>query len=117
MSHFLDLIRDHRGVQADLIARLGALAADPEAAGTSPGTMIRHLDALAFRLDGGGAPDLADLRCVFIRAPQLGELGPDVEVLLRVDGGPVLVREGNVLATTFHPELTDDPRIHSLLLR
>ncbi len=59
MSHFLDLIRDHRGGQADLIARLGALAADPEAAGTSPGTMIRHLDALAFRLDGGGAPDLA----------------------------------------------------------
>ncbi|MGU3480044.1 glycosyltransferase family 61 protein [Methylobacterium sp. D48H] len=59
MSHFLDLIRDHRGGQADLIARLGALAADPGAAGTSPSTMIRHLDALAFRLDGGGAPDLA----------------------------------------------------------
>ncbi|SFF18421.1 glycosyltransferase family 61 protein [Methylobacterium sp. 13MFTsu3.1M2] len=59
MSDFLDLIRDHRGGQADLIARLGALAADPAAAGTSPGTMIRHLDALAFRLDGGGAPDLA----------------------------------------------------------
>ncbi|WP_457105420.1 glycosyltransferase family 61 protein [Methylobacterium sp. P5_C11] len=59
MSQFLDLIRDHRGGRADLIARLGALAADPEAAGTSPGMMIRHLDALAFRLDGGGAPDLA----------------------------------------------------------
>jgi 5'-phosphate synthase pdxT subunit len=56
------------------------------------------------------------LRCVFIRAPQLRRPGPAVEVLARVDGWPVLVRQGCVLASTFHPELTDDPRVHGLLL-
>ena len=62
------------------------------------------------------AADLEGLRCVFIRAPQLRRPGVDVDVLARVDGWPVAVRQGNVLATTFHPELTDDPRIHELLL-
>ena len=56
------------------------------------------------------------LRCVFIRAPRLRDPGPDVEVLARVDGGPVLVRQGTALAATFHPELTDDLRVHRLLL-
>ena len=63
------------------------------------------------------APGLEDLRCVFIRAPQLRKPGEDVEVLLRVDGWPVLVRQGNVLASTFHPELTPDPRVHAMLLQ
>jgi 5'-phosphate synthase pdxT subunit len=39
-----------------------------------------------------------------------------VQVLVRVDGAPVLVRQGNVLASTFHPELGDDPRVHRLLV-
>ena len=56
------------------------------------------------------------LRCVFIRAPRLRRPGPDVEVLARVDGWPVFVRQDNVLATTFHPELGDDRRVHRLLL-
>ena len=60
--------------------------------------------------------DLAQLRCIFIRAPQLRRPGPGVEVLARVDGWPVFVRQGNALATTFHPELTDDPRVHQQLL-
>lgn len=59
---------------------------------------------------------LPDLRCVFIRAPRLVEPGPDVEVLVRVDGEPVLLRQGNCLACTFHPELTPDCRVHQLLL-
>jgi 5'-phosphate synthase pdxT subunit len=59
---------------------------------------------------------LEDLRCVFIRAPRLRRPGPDVEVLARVDGWPVFVRQGRVLATTFHPELSGDPRVHQLLL-
>lgn len=59
---------------------------------------------------------LEGLRCVFIRAPRLRRPGPDVEVLARVDGWPVLVRHGRALACTFHPELTDDPRVHRLLL-
>ena len=59
---------------------------------------------------------LEHLRCVFIRAPQLRDPGPGVEVLARVDGAPVLVRQGNRLAATFHPELASDPRVHRLLL-
>jgi 5'-phosphate synthase pdxT subunit len=56
------------------------------------------------------------MRCVFIRAPILDELGPGVEVLARVDGAPVLVRQGRLIACSFHPELADDPRVHRLLL-
>ena len=56
------------------------------------------------------------LRCVFIRAPRLRRPGADVEVLARVDGWPVAVRQRNVWATTFHPELTDDARVHRALL-
>ena len=59
---------------------------------------------------------LGELRCVFIRAPRLRRPGPEVEVLARLDGWPVFVREGKILATTFHPELSDDPRVHALLL-
>ena len=57
------------------------------------------------------------LEAVFIRAPRLGELSAGVEVLARRDGDPVLVRNGNVLAATFHPELSADPRIHLLFAR
>jgi len=60
--------------------------------------------------------ELEDLECVFIRAPRLRRPGPGVEVLARVDGWPVFVREGSVLVTTFHPELTDDLRVHRMLL-
>jgi len=60
--------------------------------------------------------DLAGLRCIFLRAPRLAGLGPEVEVLLRVEGEPVLVRQRNVFACTFHPELSDDPRLHALLV-
>lgn len=59
---------------------------------------------------------LTKLRCVFIRAPQLRRLGPDVEILARVENHPVWVRQGSLMATTFHPELTPDPRIHQALL-
>jgi 5'-phosphate synthase pdxT subunit len=57
-----------------------------------------------------------DYRGVFIRAPRIRRVGPGVEVLARYEGEPVLVREGRVLAATFHPELTDDRRIHELAL-
>jgi 5'-phosphate synthase pdxT subunit len=58
----------------------------------------------------------AGLRCVFIRAPRLRRPGEDVEVLARVDGWPVFVRQANVMATTFHPELTADLRVHSAFI-
>jgi 5'-phosphate synthase pdxT subunit len=76
-----------------------------------------QVDSFAAPADPGGHPALEGLRCVFIRAPQLEELGPGVEVLARVDGRPALVREGQLLAATFHPELGPDPRVHALLLR
>lgn len=75
-----------------------------------------QVDSFTAPADPGGNPDLAGMRCVFIRAPQLTEPGPDVEILLRVDGAPVLVRQGRVLASTFHPELGDDGRLHQLLV-
>jgi len=55
-------------------------------------------------------------RAVFIRAPWIDEAGPGVEVLAEVDGRPVLAREGRFLVAAFHPELTDDTRIHELFL-
>ena len=56
------------------------------------------------------------LRGVFIRAPRLTDTGKDVEVLAALDGEPVLLRQGRFLVATFHPELTDDTRVHELFL-
>jgi 5'-phosphate synthase pdxT subunit len=56
------------------------------------------------------------LEMVFIRAPRISRVGKDVEVLAERDGHPTLVREGRLLATTFHPELTEDPRVHAYFL-
>ena len=56
------------------------------------------------------------LEAVFIRAPKFAAVGPGVAVLARRDGDPVLVREGNLLAATFHPELGDDGRVINLFL-
>lgn len=53
---------------------------------------------------------------VFIRAPWIEKVGSGVDVLAEVDGHPVAVRQDNILATSFHPELTDDGRVHTLLL-
>lgn len=75
-----------------------------------------QVDSFAAEADAASQPAFAGLRCVFIRAPRLDQLGPTVEVLVSVDGAPVLVRQGSVMACTFHPELTDDPRVHALLV-
>jgi len=56
------------------------------------------------------------LEMVFIRAPKIVEAGPSVEVLARRDGSPVLVRQGHLLAATFHPELSADRRVHGLFV-
>ena len=52
------------------------------------------------------------MRAVFIRAPWVEDVGPGVEVLAEVDGRPVLARQGRFLVAAFHPELTDDTRLH-----
>jgi pyridoxal 5'-phosphate synthase pdxT subunit len=56
------------------------------------------------------------LEMVFIRAPRIAETGAGVEVLARREGFPVLVRQGNLLAATFHPELSSDRRVHKLFV-
>ena len=56
------------------------------------------------------------LEMVFIRAPIIEKIGPKVRVLAELDGHPVLVRQGNILAGTFHPELTSDTSVHEYLL-
>ena len=56
------------------------------------------------------------VRAVFIRAPWIEDTGPNVEVLAEVDGHPVLAREGRLLLAAFHPELTDDTRVHERFL-
>jgi len=62
-------------------------------------------------------PDLdAPVRAVFIRAPWIAEAGEGVEVLAEVDGHPVAARQGNLLAVSFHPELSGDTRLHEAFL-
>ena len=58
-----------------------------------------------------------EMEMVYIRAPRIEEVGPGVEVLAKRDGHPVLVRQGKVLAATFHPELTGDTRVHAEFLK
>ena len=71
----------------------------------------------SFEADVELRDDTVPLRGVFIRAPRIRDLGPSVEVLGEHDGEPVLVRDGRFLLATFHPELTDDLRVHDLFLR
>ena len=69
----------------------------------------------AIRLEETTLPG-GPLEAVYIRAPRLGELGREVDVLAERDGSPVLVRQGHILAATFHPELSEDRRVHQLFL-
>ncbi|MDX6436365.1 MAG: pyridoxal 5-phosphate synthase pdxT subunit [Gaiellaceae bacterium] len=70
----------------------------------------------SFEADLALKGDTEPLRGVFIRAPRLRERGEDVEVLAEHDGEPVLLREGRFLVAAFHPELTEDTRVHELFL-
>jgi len=75
----------------------------------------RQVDSFIEALDSslGESP----LEAVFIRAPKILSIGRDVEVLAKLKGEPVLVREGRILAATFHPELTEDERVHRLFVQ
>jgi 5'-phosphate synthase pdxT subunit len=87
---------------------------DVEAERNAYGT---QLDSFVAPADADSAEGFAGMECVFIRAPRFRAPGAEVEVLARVDGEPVLIRQGRRFACTFHPELTDDLRLHEALLR
>jgi 5'-phosphate synthase pdxT subunit len=72
----------------------------------------RQLHSFETDLEFEGSP----LRAVFIRAPWVEDAGDGVEVLAEVDGHPVAVRQDNILAVAFHPELTGDARVHQWVL-
>lgn len=98
------LDRDHLGL-GDFRTRRNAF-----------GRQVQSFEAdLEMPADGSGDGD-EPVRAVFIRAPWLEEPGPDVDVLAEVDGHAVLAREGRLLVAAFHPELTDDTRIHERFL-
>jgi len=75
----------------------------------------RQLQSFETDLEVEGTGD-EPLRAVFIRAPWVERHGPGVEVLASYGGHPVAIREGSVLACAFHPELTDDPRLHAIFM-
>ena len=75
----------------------------------------RQVDSFETDLDIDGLTG-GPLRAVFIRAPWVERAGADVTVLARVGEHPVAVRQGNVLATSFHPEVSGDDRLHALFL-
>jgi pyridoxal 5'-phosphate synthase pdxT subunit len=94
------LDRDHLGLM-DTVARRNAF-----------GRQLHSFEA-DLEVEGLGTDPV---RAVFIRAPWIEEAGPDVDVLAHYDGHPVVVREGTLLACAFHPELTDDSRLHALFM-
>jgi 5'-phosphate synthase pdxT subunit len=85
--------------------------ADLEVERNAYGRQVRSFEADVMLADDG-----LPLRGVFIRAPRIRRLGDDVEVLGELDGEPVLVRDGRLLLAAFHPELTDDLRVHARFL-
>jgi 5'-phosphate synthase pdxT subunit len=93
------LDREHLGL-VDLVVERNAY-----------GRQVQSFEA-DLRLAGEEEP----LRGVFIRAPRVDDSGAGVEVLAEHDGAPVLLRQGRFLVASFHPELTDDTRVHELFL-
>ena len=91
-------------------AHLGVL--DIEARRNAFGRQLHSFEADLDVTGVTGGP----VHAVFIRAPWAAETGPEVEVLAEVEDHPVAVRQGNVIAVSFHPELTGETRLHELLL-
>jgi 5'-phosphate synthase pdxT subunit len=113
-----DAIRAYRGAIFGTCAGMIVLdrehwdVADLEVDRNAFGRQVRSFEAQV-ELDGDQIP----LRGVFIRAPRIRDTGAEVEVLGELDGEAVLVRDGRLLLASFHPELTDDLRVHELFLQ
>jgi 5'-phosphate synthase pdxT subunit len=74
----------------------------------------RQNESFESELEVAGLDDA--FHAVFIRAPWVEKVGSEIDVLATIDEHPVMVRQGNILAASFHPELTGDGRIHQMLL-
>jgi 5'-phosphate synthase pdxT subunit len=85
--------------------------ADLEVERNAYGRQVASFEA-DLELEGTEEP----LRGVFIRAPRVADVGPDVDVLAEHDGVPVLLRDGRLIVAAFHPELTEDTRVHQMFL-
>ena len=138
-STTMDLLLGSSGLREPLA---GAVAAGTPVFGTCAGLILlardiedgvegqrtlRALDVTALRNGYGrqvksfeGSVTLAaggaDMVGVFIRAPRITRVGDDVEVIARLGDEPVAVRSGSIMAATFHPELTDDDRLHEVFI-
>lgn len=77
----------------------------------------RQIDSFIGTGEGSAELGTEPLEMVFIRAPKFEQIGPGVEVLAKQGNDPVLVRQGKVMASTFHPELSDDTRVHAAFLK
>jgi 5'-phosphate synthase pdxT subunit len=76
----------------------------------------RQIDSFITHVDVPFLQGSVRFKAVFIRAPKIKNVGSRVEVMMELRGNPIMVQERNVLAMTFHPELTSDPRIHKYFL-
>ncbi|HUF01794.1 MAG TPA: pyridoxal 5'-phosphate synthase glutaminase subunit PdxT [Gaiellaceae bacterium] len=112
-----DAIRDFPGPILGTCA--GMIVLDREHLGLADLDVDRNAfgrQVRSFEADVALAGEERSLRGVFIRAPRIRDTGPGVEVLGRLDGEPVFVRDGRLLLASFHPELTDDTRVHERFL-
>ncbi len=112
-----EAIRAYRGAILGTCA--GMIVLDREHLGLADLEVDRNAygrQVRSFEADVELAGEEQPLHGVFIRAPRIRDLGADVEVLGELDTEPVLVRDGRLLLASFHPELTDDSRVHELFL-
>ncbi|GAB6090975.1 pyridoxal 5'-phosphate synthase glutaminase subunit PdxT [Spirochaeta dissipatitropha] len=93
--------------------RIGGISMESER--NAYGRQIESFEA-DLELAGIDQPDRA-FKGVFIRAPKFSGVSPELEILGRYENSPVLVRAGSILAASFHPELTDDTRLHKLFIQ
>jgi pyridoxal 5'-phosphate synthase pdxT subunit len=113
-----DAIRSYRGAIFGTCA--GMILLDGEHLGLADLEVDRNAfgrQVKSFEADVDLAGDEIPVRGVFIRAPRIRSTGPEVEILGELDGEPVLVRDGRLLLASFHPELTDDLRVHELFVK
>lgn len=107
-----------RRLENDANAYFGALDATVRrnAYGRQLGSFAAEETVRTFDAQGEPSGEITDFPLVFIRGPFVAEVGPDARVMTSTRGNAVALQQGNIIATAFHPEITDDPRIHEYFL-